>query len=374
MREVQAYTEHKNPRGLYEKEVGSGVWWIRYADGTGRIHREKIGSLNRAKNAYTMRKADVLYNKKFPDTMRVVPVAFRQIAADALAYSKTHKRSYGDDVIRMERILSWFREWSAEAITPDNIEEKLGEAMTEEEWSPATYNRHLALLSLTYKLAVRKKKVKENPVRLVKRLAENNEKIRFLTAEEEKALRAVIQEHYAEHMPEFEIALNTGLRLSEMYNLKWQDVDASNRILAVIRSKNGEMRHAPMNSLVMAAFETLRKSSDNESGYVFLNGQGERLTGPRYWFEPAIKKAKIKDFTWHCLRHTFASRLTMKEVGLRSVQDLMGHKTVSQTVRYSHLAPKHQLDAVEKLVAGSVTEASEGSTASDLSTTTSTSK
>ncbi len=86
MREVQAYTEHKNPRGLYEKEVGSGVWWIRYADGTGRIHREKIGSFNRAKNAYTMRKADVLYNKKFPDTMRVVPVAFRQIAADALAY------------------------------------------------------------------------------------------------------------------------------------------------------------------------------------------------------------------------------------------------------------------------------------------------
>src|SRR5258708_2550517 len=56
MREVHAYTDHKNPRGLYEKELGSGVWWIRYADGTGRIHREKIGSFNRAKNAYTMRR------------------------------------------------------------------------------------------------------------------------------------------------------------------------------------------------------------------------------------------------------------------------------------------------------------------------------
>ena len=375
MREARAaYTEHKNPRGLYEKEVGSGVWWIRYADGTGRIHREKIGSFNRAKNAYTMRKADILYNRKFPDTMRVVPVAFRQISADALAYSKTHKRSYGDDVIRMERILSWFRDWSAESITPDNIEQKLSESMTEQEWSPATYNRHLALLSLTYKLAIRKKKVKENPARLVKRLAENNEKIRFMTAEEETALRAVIVEHYAEHMPEFEVALNTGLRLSEMYNLRWQDVDVSNRVLAVIRSKNGEMRHAPMNSVVMTAFETLGKDRDSRSGYVFLNANDERLTGPRYWFEPAIKKAKIKDFTWHCLRHTFASRLTMKEVGLRSVQDLMGHKTVSQTVRYSHLAPKHQLDAVEKLVAGVVTQASEGSTANNSSTTTSTSE
>jgi len=51
-------------------------------------------------------------------------------------------------------------------------------------------------------------------------------------------LRAVIQEHYAEHMPEFEIALNTGLRLSEMYNLKWQDVDVSNRVLAVPPAPN----------------------------------------------------------------------------------------------------------------------------------------
>ncbi len=119
---------------------------------------------------------------------------------------------------------------------------------TEQEWSPTTYNRHLALLSLTYKLAIRTKRVKENPARLVKRLAEN-EKIRFLTAEEETALRAVIKEHYAEHMPEFEVALNTGLRLSEMCNLRWQNVDVSNRVLAVIRSKNGEMRHAPMNSV-----------------------------------------------------------------------------------------------------------------------------
>lgn len=58
------------------------------------------------------------------------------------------------------------------------------------------------------------------------------------------------------------------------------------------------------------------------------------------------QKAGIADFTWHCFRHTFASRLVMAGVGLRKVQELMGHKTISMTCRYVHLSPKHQLDAV----------------------------
>ena len=71
--------------------------------------------------------------------------------------------------------------------------------------------------------------------------------------------------------------------------------------------------------------------------------------GPRQWFEPAVRKAKIADFHWHDLRHTFASRLTMAGVDLRTVQELMGHKTIAMTVRYAHLAPKHTLAAVERL-------------------------
>jgi site-specific recombinase XerD len=70
---------------------------------------------------------------------------------------------------------------------------------------------------------------------------------------------------------------------------------------------------------------------------------------PFIWFEPAVAEAGIKTFTWHCLRHTFASRLVMAGVDLRTVQQLMRHKTIQMSVRYSHLAPEHQLAAVEKL-------------------------
>ncbi len=63
----------------------------------------------------------------------------------------------------------------------------------------------------------------------------------------------------------------------------------------------------------------------------------------------AIASAEIEDFTWHCLRHTLASQLVMKGVDIRTVQELMGHKTIQMTVRYAHLAPQHKLAAVERL-------------------------
>jgi integrase len=62
-------------------------------------------------------------------------------------------------------------------------------------------------------------------------------------------------------------------------------------------------------------------------------------------------KAQIRDFSWHCLRHTFASRLVMAGVALKAVQELMGHKTIQMTARYAHLSPDHLQSAVE-LISG----------------------
>lgn len=66
-------------------------------------------------------------------------------------------------------------------------------------------------------------------------------------------------------------------------------------------------------------------------------------------FLPALEKAGIEGLRWLDLRHTFASRLVMASVDLRTARELLGHKTMEMTLRYSHLSPGHQLDAIKRL-------------------------
>ena len=105
-------------------------------------------------------------------------MSFEELAKDALAYSKAHKRSYIDDVSRMGRLKSWFGNRQAEGITPGEMERRLAETAQEEKWAPATANRHRALLSLTYRLGIGNGKVSANPARLVRHRQENNARIR----------------------------------------------------------------------------------------------------------------------------------------------------------------------------------------------------
>src|SRR5262249_40085487 len=144
------------------------------------------------------------------------------------------------------------------------------------------------------------------------------------------------------------IALHTGMRRGEQFALRWQDVNFPNGVITVPRSKNGERRYIAMSEDVLAIFRTLK--SRMKSTWVFPNKTG---TGPvedhnfiNRVFAPAVKLAGIPDFHWHDLRHTFASRLVMAGVDLTTVKELMGHKSIGMTLRYSHLSPAHTRQAV----------------------------
>ncbi len=339
----------RNPRGVYEKVPGSGEWWIRYVDASGRYRREKAGSKSTAIGLVRKRKTEALQGKKLPEKLRRATVTFADISRDALAYSKAHKRTYSDDLARMERILGWFRDRSADSITPQEIERHFEQCIEDEKWAPSTVNHYRSLLSLTYRLAIRDGKATSNPARATRHRREDNSRVRYLTPEEEIKLRTEMQARWPSHIPELDLALHTGLRLSEMYGLDWQDVDLARCLILIRRGKNGESRYARLNSVALKALTELRKRGDG-TGAVIRNLEGEPLAGPRYWFEKAIEKAEIADFHWHDLRHTFASRLTMAGVGLRATQDALGHKSIAMTVRYSHLAPDFLLNVVEKLV------------------------
>jgi len=339
----------RKTRGVFQKVSGSGEWWIRYVDAQGRYRREIAGTRSAAGKLYRKRKTEALQGKKLPETLRRATVTFADISRDALAYSKAHKRTYKDDVQRMERMLGWFRDRSADSLTPQEIERHFEECIENESWAPSTVNHYRSLLSLTYRLAIRDGKASSNPARSTRHRREDNSRVRYLSAEEETKLRAVLETRWAEHVPEFDLALHTGLRLSEMYGLEWRDVDLARRLLLVRQGKNGEARYARLNSVALGALAAFQRRGDG-TGSVIRNLAGESLCGPRYWFEKALKGAGIAGFHWHDLRHTFASRLAMAGVGLRAIQDALGHKCIAMTVRYSHLSPDFLLDVVDKLV------------------------
>jgi site-specific recombinase XerD len=348
--------DRRSPRGVFERPKGSGVWWICYHDSNGRKRREKAGTRGMAVKLYQKRKTEALQGKKLPESIRRKQVLLSELLDAAAEHIKGRYRGQrlgadGHDY-RYAALKAALGNRPAEAVTAQEIERALSRLSEDRKWKPASFNRHKAFLSLAWRLGVESGKVQSSPVRLVHRRREDNGRIRWLSADEETKLRAVVEADYPAELPALDLALHTGMRMSEQYNLQWNCVDLERRQLTIPRSKHGGIRYIPLDNTALSALLTLRSRGDG-NGPVMLCGQsghghlaGQALKTPKEWFGAACQKAGIADFAWHCLRHTFASRLVMAGVGLRKVQELMGHKTIAMTCRYAHLSPKHQLDAV----------------------------
>ena len=135
------------------------------------------------------------------------------------------------------------------------------------------------------------------------------------------------------------------MRKSELLNLKWDQVNFEQGFITLTDTKNNERRDIPMNETVMATLKGIARVGD----FVFPNGNGRTFANVRKSFDTAVRKSKIEDFRFHDLRHTFASTLIMEGVDIMTVKELMGHKDLTMTLRYSHLAPNHKTKAINIL-------------------------
>ncbi len=118
------------------------------------------------------------------------------------------------------------------------------------------------------------------------------------------------------------------------------------------KAKNGDPRAIPLNAVALGALKRLRGAARvEETDPIFPSLRTVRaLQGPPGWSATALEEAEIEGYTWHCNRHTFASRLVMTGVDLRTVAELLGHRTLQMVMRYSHLAPEYPASAVDRLV------------------------
>jgi integrase len=237
-------------------------------------------------------------------------------------------------------------------IVPDDIAEYATERRDANR-APATINRELAFLRRVFNAAIASRLVDTNPVRSRRQggafTKENNQRVRQLALDEEMALAREIPD--VADWSKLVVALHTGLRRGEQFRLRWEDVDFRTGIVTIPDSKSGEARHIPMNDTVRTVLRAL--PSRLKSAWVFPSEAGETPLDAQNFvnrvFLPALRRAQIRNFHWHDLRHTFASRLVMAGVDLRTVQELLGHKTLAMTLRYAHLSPEHRLEAVQRL-------------------------
>lgn len=338
--------------GLLERVPGSGIWWIRYTDHHGKRHLEKAGRRGDARDLLAKRKHEILLKKKLPEKLRGRTLLFSELSKDALAHSKEEngERSTHELSLKMTIIGEDFDNRAVEGISKQDIQNWLMEQSEEREWTPATRNRYQAAFSLVFRVGVDNEKIAINPAARIKRKAEHNDRIRFLTAPEEKTLVAIIRESWPHYLPAFLVSIHTGMRAGEQFGLDWAAVSLTRKTITLLRTKAGKTRHIPLNAIALDALNQIRNGRKNPAGSVFLNTEGQPLRSGRDWFEPAIEAAKLKAYTWHCNRHTFASRLVMAGVDIRTVAQLMGHSTIQMTMRYSHLAPEHSKSAVDRLV------------------------
>ena len=182
-------------------------------------------------------------------------------------------------------------------------------------------------------------------VRKVKLLRENNRRLRYLSVEECAALVNACDDHLK---PIVIAALNTGMRRGEILSLTWDRVDLRHGFILLDITKNGERREIPINDTLRAALQGLTRRLD--ISHVFYDPQtGKAYQDVKKSFHTALKRVGIHDFHFHDLRHTFASNLVMAGVDLTTVKELLGHKTLTMTLRYAHLAPAHKVKAINIL-------------------------
>ena len=210
--------------------------------------------------------------------------------------------------------------------------------------APATVNRELATMKTMFSKAVAWGKLHQNLPKSVKFLNEPAGRLRFLEREE---IIKVLTSCNKKLRPILVLALNTGMRRGEILGLKWADVDFKRGIITLLDTKNGEKREVYMNEQVKTAL--IRTLKHPESPYIFCNKDGKPFYDIRKSFFTVLKKSGIKDFHFHDLRHTFASQLVMSGIDINTVRELLGHRDIRMTLRYSHLSPSYKKHAVDLL-------------------------
>src|SRR2546425_10979979 len=286
------WIKDRSERGL--RKCASGNWAISFADQNGRVRSEVIGpSKAEARKVLEKRRTEVREKRYFPASAQRGGVTFDEVIEHAIktARAEFEKKHPGKKFrpYRYKIVKTWFAGRKAHSVTPQEIQEKLNS----HGGSLATWNHYRVTLSHAYKLAIMKGQadaqaqapspwttITVNPAAQLQLQKPNNERVRFAEPEEEAALRAAILQLCPTREPEFDLALNTGMRWNEQYNLRRAQVDLKRSTITLLETKNGKRQYVRINAAARRALEQLLGSAP---GSEFVCPDQDAWTHRRWW-------------------------------------------------------------------------------------------
>nr|WP_175586145.1 site-specific integrase [Pseudomonas sp. CM27] len=297
-----------------------------------------------------------------------------------LPWFKAHHRGYEKTAHTLANNFETIMPQRIDAITGRDLEQ-IRTAWLQSGNKPATVNRKMGSISGVFSRAVEWEIITTHPMAKLKQLkVDSKGVVRYLSADENQQLRKALDDRqdearadresantwrtargrkllpslagrvFTDHLkPMVLVALNTGIRRGELFNLEWPRVNFATKTLTIIgdTAKTNETRHIPLNKEALETLQVWQRERRKKSGFVFPSSDGGRLEDVKSAWLGLLERAGITGFRWHDMRHDFASRLVMAGVPLNTVRDLLGHSDIKMTLRYAHLAPDSKAAAVE---------------------------
>jgi site-specific recombinase XerD len=220
--------------------------------------------------------------------------------------------------------------------------------------SPSSVNIFYRSVKVVFNFGVRNEFISKTPFSKSSQIKVPQKMPVYMTAENLQQLLSVVDESMLKNV--FRFAAFTGLRLNEITNMKWTQVDFKKKQVTIentdtFLTKSGRLRTVPMHDEVIKMLEKLQGGRSGV-GYVFLKKSGVKFAGTyiSHKFKQYVRLAKLNDeLHFHSLRHTCASHLVSAGVSLYVVQNILGHANISTTMIYSHLSPSSLNDSINKI-------------------------
>ena len=317
----------------------------------GQRYTGNIGPVSRtaAKEEEIKKKRAVIEGILNPARARKSP-RFEAFTQEYLDWLRTNRQPRS--VLRAEQAFRWllpvFGQKRLNELTSWHVEQ-YKKARKDAGASVSTLNIELAFLRATLRKAHEWKRIFDLPP--IKLFKTPEGRTRFLSEEEEAAILAVCSPALRSIV---EAGLLTGFRRQELVTLRPEDIDFQRETVTVAAcySKNGASRTLPMGERLKAILHgAVVIKGDAPTVFVTDMRQPWNLSALTEALRRVSQRAGIPVIGPHVLRHTFASRLVMAGVDIRTVQELMGHKDIKMTLRYTHLSPDHKRGAIAALEA-----------------------